>query len=64
MSDFEILDEFFKMQETGGGKVQYICNDGPTSCEACRSKNGKIYDAKSAPQLPIHPNCGCSLVPA
>jgi len=36
---------------------------GPFTCDLCLSYKGRIYSPGAAPQLPIHPNCDCELVP-
>lgn len=64
MGAFDILDAALGSTEGGGGgKVTFVCQDGPNSCQNCLSHNGKTYDAASAPKPPLHPNCNCSLSP-
>ena len=43
----------------------FICNPIDTTCEECLSHDQEVYAAgdPDMPQLPIHPNCRCTLEP-
>lgn len=44
--------------------VMWKANISPTICNACKSRHGKFYDKnKLAVRPPLHPNCGCMLIP-
>ena len=43
--------------------VKWVSEKEKNTCEACRSKNGKIYKANELKGIwPVHPNCKCELV--
>lgn len=44
-------------------KVQFIASEDERMCPICGQYHGKVYDVGSAPVLPLHPNCRCTLVP-
>ena len=63
MGQWDDLDKYLSAGgDSGGGKVVWV-SDG-SGCADCAAKNGKTYDAGSAPECPAHPNCRCSLQPA
>lgn len=44
-------------------KVEFISAKDDRVCEECESLNGNIYNLDDAPDLPIHQNCRCTLIP-
>ena len=44
-------------------KVQFVASEDERMCPICGQYHGKVYDVGSAPVLPLHPNCRCTLVP-
>lgn len=44
-------------------KVLYTATLETSTCENCADLDGKTYDLDKAPNLPLHPNCRCCLVP-
>lgn len=34
-----------------------------STCDECAALDGKIFDIDDAPDLPLHPNCRCALIP-
>lgn len=42
--------------------VEFV-GDSDNPCEICDYLNGKIFAAEEAPELPLHPNCECELIP-
>ena len=43
--------------------VEYLAALDDRVCEDCEELHGKRYPIEDAPELPIHPNCRCTLVP-
>lgn len=46
-------------EETGVKKVRRNAVLDNKTCNDCSSSNGKIFDLKDAPDLPVHPLCRC-----
>lgn len=44
-------------------KVEFLAAWDDRTCDECESLHGRIYDIGNAPDLPIHPNCRCTLAP-
>lgn len=44
-------------------KVKYLSTLDRRTCLVCAEKDGKIFNLDEAPELPIHYNCRCVLVP-
>lgn len=44
-------------------KVQWLAGPDDRICEDCEEMDGTIYPIDEAPELPLHPNCRCVLVP-
>ncbi|GKQ42920.1 hypothetical protein RD055328_08430 [Companilactobacillus sp. RD055328] len=42
----------------GFEEVEWIAEPG--ACSICAPGDGRIFDIKYAPQIPVHPNCRCS----
>lgn len=44
--------------------VVWVSEQKETSCDVCKERNGKIYvKDKVKNEFPIHPHCGCELLP-
>lgn len=43
-------------------KVRFVATLDSRTCGQCSSLSGEVFDARSAPQPPLHDNCRCSLV--
>lgn len=43
------------------GSVTWLA--GPDPCPDCKALDGTTYDLAAAPDMPAHPNCGCSWSP-
>ena len=35
----------------------------PSICQNCKKLNGRIFSKNNLPEIPVHPNCKCKLVP-
>lgn len=50
---------------SGRSHYSYICENSSSSCEACTSLNGQVFDISEAEfgknLPPMHPNCRCSI---
>lgn len=44
-------------------KVLYTATLETNTCETCAGLDGKYFDLDKAPNIPMHPNCRCCLVP-
>lgn len=44
-------------------KVLYMATLETNTCENCADLDGKYFDLDKAPNIPLHPNCRCCLVP-
>ena len=44
-------------------KVLYTATLEVNTCENCAELDGKTFNLDSAPNIPLHPNCRCCLVP-
>lgn len=44
-------------------KVLYTATLEINTCENCAALDGKYFDLDKAPNIPLHPNCRCCLVP-
>lgn len=42
-------------------KVRYIAE--PDCCEHCREHSNKVFKIENVPDLPMHPNCRCAIIP-
>ena len=47
----------------GVERVEWVAAYDDRVCEECESKHGETFDIDDAPELPVHPNCRCTLVP-
>ena len=45
-----------------GAEVQWITERDSRVCEVCAPRDGVVYAAEDAPELPAHPRCRCGLV--
>lgn len=43
--------------------VEWVASLDDSVCEECESEHGNVYPIDDAPDLPVHPNCRCTLVP-
>lgn len=43
-------------------RVRFVATLDSRTCGTCASYDGEVFDAKDAPQLPLHDNCRCTLV--
>lgn len=44
-------------------KVLYTATLEDNTCDTCAELDGKVFDLKDAPHIPIHVSCRCTLVP-
>lgn len=47
----------------GVQKVEWLSAQDDRMCEECESLHGTVYDIGEEPDLPVHPNCRCTVVP-
>ena len=52
-----------RYEQTGVDRVEWLAAWDDRTCDECESKHGQIYDIGDAPDLPVHPNCRCTLSP-
>ncbi len=52
----------FVARETGTN-VQWFTERDNRVCAVCEPRDGVVYAAEEAPELPAHPRCRCALVP-
>lgn len=68
MDILAIIDEIQKIDNghshDGIGKILYVADNGPNTCQKCSVNDGKIFDINDPglPQLPVHPHCRCKYV--
>jgi SPP1 gp7 family putative phage head morphogenesis protein len=53
-----------RYKQAGVTKVEWlsVAND-PWPCEECASYEGQVYPIDDHPEIPVHPNCCCTLLP-
>ena len=44
-------------------RVEWVSALDDRICEECESLHGKTFDIDNIPDLPVHPNCRCTVVP-
>jgi SPP1 gp7 family putative phage head morphogenesis protein len=49
--------------DAGVQKVEWIAAYDDRVCDDCESKHGEIYSINDRIDIPLHPNCRCTLVP-
>ena len=49
--------------DAGVEKVEWVAAYDDSVCDECESKHGNVYPIGDAPDLPVHPNCRCTLIP-
>jgi len=52
-----------RYEQTGVERVEWLTAIDDRQCDECESLNGKIFALGDAPDLPVHPNCRCTLAP-
>lgn len=52
-----------RYEDAGVAKVQFWASEDERTCEVCGKSHTKTFDVHSAPQVPLHPNCRCTLIP-
>ena len=52
-----------RYQNAGVEMVEWVAAYDDRVCPECEGKHGNTYPIDEAPELPIHPNCRCTLVP-
>ena len=52
-----------RYQLAGVEMVEWVAAYDDRVCPECESKHGNTYPIDEAPELPVHPNCRCTLVP-
>ncbi|MDR6883031.1 minor capsid protein [Bacillus sp. 3255] len=50
--------------DAGFERVKWLAVIDQRTCPNCRSRNGTVYPIDSHPDIPGHPRCRCTLVPA
>ena len=50
-------------KQLGVKYLQYNATNDERVCEDCEARHGMVYDVNDAPDVPIHPNCRCVLLP-
>ncbi|WP_027416218.1 portal protein [Aneurinibacillus terranovensis] len=51
-------------QDAGFTKVEWHAVLDQRTCPVCRSRNGDVYSMDDHPDMPAHPRCRCSFLPA
>ena len=49
--------------DAGVTQVQWVAALDDRVCEECEGLHENVYDIGSEPDLPVHPNCRCTVVP-
>jgi SPP1 gp7 family putative phage head morphogenesis protein len=52
-----------RYDQDGIEKVQWLAGPDDRMCAVCGQKNGSVYNIKTAPSLPHHPDCRCVWIP-
>ena len=52
-----------RYQQAGVEKVEWLTAWDDRVCPECEDLHGEIFDLGDAPDLPVHPNCRCTLAP-
>jgi SPP1 gp7 family putative phage head morphogenesis protein len=52
-----------RYKRVGVTKVEWVTALDDRLCEECESLHGEIFDMDNIPDLPVHPNCRCTVVP-
>jgi len=52
-----------RYSDAGVEKVEWIAAYDDRICEECESLHGNIYPIGDTPEIPVHPNCRCTLIP-
>ena len=67
MNNFELTKTLTRLDRNHyqHQQLQFKCDHTGNVCPRCQELDGKIFAADSAdcPELPLHPNCRCKLVP-
>lgn len=50
-------------EAAGIKKVEWLTEKDDRECGECGPLNGKIFDIKDHPPLPLHPSCRCTILP-
>jgi SPP1 gp7 family putative phage head morphogenesis protein len=53
-----------RYKQYGVEQVEWLTALDDRQCDECEELNGKIFPIDEAPDLPVHPNCRCTLAPA
>ena len=52
-----------RYRQNGIDKVEFLAAWDDRVCPECEGLHGKIFDLGDAPDLPVHPQCRCTLAP-
>jgi SPP1 gp7 family putative phage head morphogenesis protein len=52
-----------RYRQEGVEEVEFLAAWDPRTCPECEGLHGKIFPLDKAPDLPIHPQCRCTLAP-
>jgi len=52
-----------RYEDAGVEKVEWIAAYDDRICEECESLHGNVYPIGDTPEIPVHPNCRCTLIP-
>lgn len=48
-------------KKAGVSKVKFLAEKD--ACHLCKVHDGKTFDIKAKPSIPVHPNCKCTYLP-
>jgi SPP1 gp7 family putative phage head morphogenesis protein len=52
-----------RYKSAGIDKVEWVSAYDDRICEECESLHGNVYPIGDTPDIPVHPNCRCTLIP-
>lgn len=53
--------EYYKVNDIAN--IKWIASFGDRTCSDCEALNGQIFKIGEEPEIPLHPNCRCTLAP-
>lgn len=52
-----------RYERAGVTKVEWLTALDSRQCDECESLHGEVFDIDKVPDLPVHPNCRCTVIP-
>ena len=52
-----------RYRRNGIGTVEWVAAMTANTCDRCRALDGKRFKLGEEPDIPLHPNCRCTLIP-